>query len=132
MATASSPADLRRFVHFIGAGLLNTCFGYAAFAAFRWVSGHDALALCCSTIAGIIFNYHTIGAVFATRGLSRLPHFLGVYGGLLLVNIVLLHWLTAQSINAYLAQGLIVLALTPLSFLAMRRFVFAAPPEHTA
>ncbi len=132
MAQASSPADLRRFAHFIGAGLINTCFGYAAFAAFRWMSGNDVIALVCGTIAGVIFNYHTIGAVFATRGLSRLPHFLGVYGGLLLVNIGLLHALTAQAVNTYLAQGLIVLLLTPVSFLAMRRFVFAAAPEHAS
>jgi putative flippase GtrA len=130
MARNSSP-DLRRFILFLGAGVINTLFGYGAFAFFLWLGVGNDLSVVLGMISGIIFNYGTIGAVFASRGFSRLPHFLGVYGALLLANMLSLRILTTNGINPYVGEALIVACITPLSFFAMRRFVFASPPEPT-
>jgi hypothetical protein len=123
------PSDRHRFVAFLGAGMINTGFGYAAFAFFLWTGIGNDLAVLCGTISGVIFNFGTFRAVFSSRGLSRLPRFLAVYGTLLIINILALRWLTATGINPYLGQGLVVAAITPISFLSMRRFVFVAVPE---
>jgi putative flippase GtrA len=123
--------EKKRFAMFIGTGVVNTLFGYAAFAFFLWAGvGHD-LAVLFGMIAGIIFNYGTIGAVFASRGFSRLPHFLAVYAVLLMTNIFSLRFLTGQGFNAYLGEALIVAVLTPISFLAMRH-VFTPAPEQAS
>ncbi len=131
MASAAIPTDRRRFLMFIGAGVINTCFGYTAFAFFRWVGFGNDLAVLFGMIAGIAFNFGTIGAVFSSRGMSRLPYFLGVYGILLLSNMLALRGLVALGVNDYLGEAIIVVLLTPISFIAMRLFVFPTAPEPT-
>jgi hypothetical protein len=131
MALATIPTERRRFLMFVGAGVINTCFGYAAFAFFRWVGFSNDLAVLFGMIAGIAFNFGTIGAVFSSRGVSRLPYFLGVYGLLLISNMLALRGLVALGINAYLGEAIIVALLTPISFFAMRLFVFPTAPEPT-
>jgi putative flippase GtrA len=125
----SVKSDRHRFAAFLGAGVINTGFGYAAFAFFLWTGIGNDLAVICGTISGVLFNFGTFRTVFSSRGLSRLPHFLAVYGALLVINILALRWLTAMGINPYLGQGIVVAAITPISFLSMRRFVFAVAPE---
>lgn len=129
MVLATIPADRRRFLLFVGAGVINTCFGYAAFAFFKWVGFSNDLAVLLGMIAGIAFNFGTIGAVFSSRGVSRLPYFLSVYGLLLISNMLALRGLVALGINAYLGEAIIVVLLTPISFIAMRLFVFPTAPE---
>lgn len=131
MTSAAIPTERRRFLMFIGAGAINTCFGYAAFAFFRWVGLTNDFAVVFGMIAGIAFNFGTIGTVFSSRSFSRLPYFLGVYGILLIANILALRGLVALGINAYVGEAIIVALLTPISFLAMRLFVFPTAPEPT-
>lgn len=127
-APTASNGEGRRFALFIGAGMVNTLFGYCAFAFFLWAGLGNDLAVLFGMIAGIIFNYGTIGAVFASRGFGRLPYFLAVYGALLVTNILLLRFLVARGMNPYLGEALIVAVLTPISFLTMRA-VFAPLKE---
>ncbi len=129
MAAIVLPSDWRRFAKFIGAGIVNTCFGYAAFAFFVWVGLGNDLAVLFGMIAGIAFNFGTISAVFSSRGFSRLPHFLAVYGALLVTNILMLRALVAAGTGPYLGEAVIIALLTPISFVAMRRLVFVPAPE---
>ena len=129
MAAFVSPSDRRRFVMFVGAGIVNTCFGYAAFAFFIWAGVGNDLAVLFGMIAGVAFNFGTIGAVFSSRGFSRLPHFLAVYGALLFTNILMLRALVAAGTGPYLGEAIIIALLTPISFVAMRRLVFVPAPE---
>lgn len=131
MASAAVQTERRRFLMFVGAGVINTCFGYAAFAFFRWMGFGNDLAVLFGMIAGIAFNFGTIGSVFSSRSVSRLPHFLGVYSILLICNILALRGLVLLGINAYLGEAIIVVLLTPISFIAMRLFVFPTAPERT-
>jgi putative flippase GtrA len=126
IALLRSQPDLRRFLLFLAAGALNTAFGYAAFAFFIWMGTGNDLAVLCGTLAGIVFNFNTFSRVFASQGMSRLPRFLAFYGILMLVNIALLRLMSTAGFGPYLGQGLVLVIITPCSFLAMRRIVF--PP----
>jgi putative flippase GtrA len=129
MAVAASSTEWRRFLLFVAVGVINTCFGYAAFAFFLWLGVGNDMSVLFGMIAGIIFNYSTIGAVFSARGISRLPHFLVTYLVLLTVNVFALRYLVALGVSPYLGEAIIVATVTPISFFLMRRFVFVAAPE---
>ncbi len=118
-----------RILHFLAAGGLNTAFGYAVFAALIWTGlGHDT-AVVLSTIAGVAFNYGTYGKVFAAQGFARLPAFVAVYGALLLANVLLLRAFVAAGTGPYLGQALVLTIVIPITYLALKRFVFAPAPE---
>lgn len=131
IAAVRSHANLRRFLLFLVAGGINTLFGYGTFALLIWLGAGNTLAVVLGTAAGILFNYNTIGRVFAARGLSRLPHFVGIYAVIMVANAALLHLLTQAGLGAYLAEALVVAALAPCSFLAMRSFVFTPVADPT-
>jgi putative flippase GtrA len=128
MATVR-PSTVRQGTWFLAAGALNTCFGYAAFALFLWLTGSKELAVLLSTAAGIAFNFGTYGTVFARNGFGRLPHFIAFYLLLLAANILLLRLLAGAGMNPYFAQAIIIVLVTPISFVTMRALVFPAAPE---
>lgn len=129
IAAFRSGTDLRRFALFLAAGGINTLFGYAAFALLIWLGTGNTMAVVLGTSAGILFNFNTFGRVFAARGLSRLPHFIGIYAVFMAANAGLLHLLTQAGLGPFLGEALVVAALAPCSFLAMRSFVFNVPAE---
>ena len=126
---AVRPSVLRQAAFFLAAGGLNTCFGYAAFAVFLWLTGSKDFAVIFGTIAGIAFNFGTYGAVFARSGFARLRHFIAFYVAVLGANILLLRLLTSAGISAYLGQAAVILLITPVSFVVMRTLVFPSPHE---
>lgn len=119
----------RQAIWFLVAGGLNTCFGYAAFAACLWATQSKELAVVLGTVAGVAFNFTTYGAVFSRTGFARLPHFVIFYAALLAANIVLLRLLTSGGMNAYAAQAVFILFSIPISFVTMRTLVFPRPDE---
>jgi putative flippase GtrA len=121
-----------RLARFLVVGGINTLFGYCAFATFLWLGLAKELAVLFGNLAGIAFNFHSVGHVLTRRGYARLPHFVGVYGVLYLLNIPLLRGLVAAGLGPYLAQGILVLLLVPISYFAMRRLVFQPAPELVA
>lgn len=125
------PALDRRFLGFLVAGGINTLFGYSVYSAQVLMGVRPHVAVTVSTIAGVLFNFLTTSAVFRSRELRRLPRFLIVYGFMLSLNILLLEMAMRAGFGPLLAQAL-VLPIFTLTFLAMRRFVFAAPPEQTS
>jgi hypothetical protein len=120
----TGPLDARRITLFLAAGVVNTAFGYLAFAALLGCGLPKELAVSGSTLAGLIFNFGTYRAAFEQVGMSRLPHFVLFYGAILAANIVLLRALTATGLNPYAAQGVVVLVIVPASFLGLRQLVF--------
>lgn len=137
MRQLTSPAERRRFVAFLGAGVINTLFGYGAFALFLWAGLGKDLAVLFGMIAGIAFNYGTIGKVFAAQGFTRLPHFLATYALLFVANIAALRLLESFGLGHLVAEAIILPCLVPVTFLAMRFFVFptgqdAGKPENLA
>jgi putative flippase GtrA len=130
MRQLTSPAERRRFFAFVVTGIVNTAFGYGAFALFLWSGLGRDLAVLFGMIVGIAFNYGTIGKVFAAQGFSRLPHFLASYAMLFGINITALRMLESLGVGHLVAEAVILGCLVPVTFLAMRLFVF--PAEHGA
>lgn len=125
------PALDRRFIGFLFAGGINTLFGYSIYSAQVLLGVLPHVAVAVSTIAGVLFNFLTTSAVFRSREMRRLPRFLIVYGCMLSLNILLLEIAMRAGLGPLLAQA-VVLPIFTLTFLAMRRFVFAASPEQTS
>lgn len=118
----------RRFLRFLAVGVLNTIFGYCAFAALLFVGVHYSLAALLSTVAGVIFNFFTTGRlVFDSREGSRIWRFVGVYGVIYLLNVVCLRLFKAAGVDLYLAGALLVPPMAVLAFVLNRAFVFTAP-----
>jgi len=126
-----APALDRRFFGFLLAGGINTLFGYTVYGGQVLLGVVPHVAVAISTVAGVLFNFLTTSAVFRSRDLRKLPRFLAVYGVMLGLNILLLDLLMRAGLGPLLAQA-VILPLFALTFLAMRRFVFAASPEQTS
>ena len=120
----------RRFFGFLVAGGINTLFGYAVYGGQVLLGVLPHVAVAVSTVAGVLFNFLTTSAVFRSRDLRKLPRFLAVYGVMLSLNILLLDLLMRAGLGPLIAQA-VILPIFALTFLAMRRFVFAASPEQT-
>lgn len=125
MTPAPSFAEVRKFVAFLAVGTVNTVFGYAAYAALLLTGLVPSVAVVGSTIAGMVFNFASLGSLFGSHARHRFPRYLVTYAMLLGGNIVLLNAIIAAGIGPFVGQGIAVVILAPLSFLLMRRFVFA-------
>ena len=121
----------RRFIGFLVAGGVNTMFGYAVYSGQVLLGVVPHVAVTVSTVAGVLFNFLTTSAVFRSRDLRKLPRFLAVYAIMLSLNILLLEVAMRAGLGPLLAQA-VILPIFALTFLAMRRFVFAAAPEQTS
>ncbi|HEX7820345.1 MAG TPA: GtrA family protein [Sphingobium sp.] len=121
-----------RFLGFLLAGGINTLFGYGAYSGLVLLSLPPHIALTVSSTTGVLFNFLTTGTVFRSRNPRLLPRFLIVYAVTLALNMLLLDLLMRVGLGPLLAQAFALPIVTPLTFLAMRRFVFMARPEHAA
>jgi len=119
-----------RLVRFLLVGVLNTLFGYLLFALLLFVGIHYAIALLLSTVAGVFFNFRTIGRlVFGSRDDSRIVRFFGAYAVTYVLGAGGLRIAKAAGIDLYLAGATLTLGLAFVSFLLNRRYVFTDPPQ---
>ncbi|MCB2117111.1 MAG: GtrA family protein [Rhodobacteraceae bacterium] len=89
--------DLWRFVKFLFVGVVNTGFGFAAYAFFLRVVGFDPhLALACSYVIGVLWNFMTHSkVVFHSGSVWRLPLYVINYVVIYYINLFLLEHLIA-------------------------------------
>lgn len=120
----------RRFWGYLVAGGVNTLFGYGAYSVLVLLGVLPHVAVVLGGLAGIGFNFLTTSVVFRSHDVRRLPRFLLVYAVMFGLNILLLDMLMRAGLGPLAAQA-VVLPLFTLTFLVMRRFVFAALPEQT-
>jgi putative flippase GtrA len=118
-------SEAGRIVLFLAAGLINTAFGYGVYALCVAAGCGPALSVIVSTVAGVCFNYCTLGAVFVAQRLARLPRFLAVYAVLAPMNIALVGLAEHAGVNPYLGGAFALAVVTPLTYVSMRLFVFA-------
>lgn len=117
----------RRFLHFLLVGALNTAFGYGVFVGCLWLGMHYAIAGAISTVLGVLFNFKSTGKlVFGSTGNRRLPHFVGVYAIIYLVNVLALGVMLQFGIPEWLGGLILLLPSAILSYVLNRQFVF--PP----
>ena len=114
-----------RFIRFLFIGGLNTLFGYGVFSLMIYLGLHYTLSALLSTIAGIIFNFHTVGSiVFNDRRYSLLARFILVYFIGYGLNVFGIHFLMKYFNNEYISAAILVMPLAVIMFSLHRKFVF--------
>jgi putative flippase GtrA len=112
------------FIFFIVSGI-NTVFGYGLFALLFFFGLAYPLALLFSTIAGILFNFKTIGnLVFKNYNNQLVFIFFGVYGITYLCNLGGLALLKSFEINIYFAGAILIVPIGILAYILDKEFVF--------
>jgi putative flippase GtrA len=124
----------RLFTTYILVGILNTAFGYTLFALFIFLRFPDSLAVLLATLAGVAFNFRTIGKmVFKSNDNSAIIRFLLVYGMTYLLNVAGLRVLAAlYHLSMYRAGAVLLLPMALISFLLHKGFVFRKPQKVAA
>ena len=113
------------FIKFILVGILNTLFGYCAFALLIFVGIHYSLAVVISTIAGILFNFKTTGVlVFKNKDNRLIFKFVAVYAIICSLNILLLKIAKIFGLNLYFAGFVTTCIMAVLSFGLNKNWVF--------
>lgn len=114
-----------QLIRFLVVGGINTLFGYSVFIVLVWIGLHYPLAIALATIAGVSFNFQSIGRlVFGGAPRSRFWRFVGVYCLIYLLNVGGVRLLLAVGANVYVANAIILLPLSLIAFLLNRRYVF--------
>ncbi len=124
MNTSSMISKAKLFGGFMAVSGINTLFGYTAYAVFLQIGLTPLIAVMCSTLAGVTFNFSTLGKLFGSHAREPLIRYILAYVSILGCNLLLLNYLITAGIAALFAQGIAVLLLAPVSFTIMRRFVF--------
>ena len=120
------------FIKFLFVAGINTLFGFLIYALTVFIlkqlfsCSNVYLAVVIATIIAVLFNFKTYGTlVFKTKDNSRIIRFFGVYLCTMSLQMLSLKLLSLAGItNPYIAGGVILLPMSLLSFLLMRRFVF--------
>lgn len=115
-----------KFIRFLFVGILNTIFGYSLFAIFIFFNMHYSLAVLCSTILGVLFNFKTIGKlVFDSHDNSLIFRFVAVYIVIYILNISFLWFFKYLGFGNMYINGMVLLApLAVVSFVLNKKFVF--------
>ena len=118
--------ESNRIVRFIAVGALNTVFGLTVYSVFIWCGSPTWLALIGGNLAGLAFNFVTTGGlVFADLSPRRIPAFAAVYIGTYLLNLGLIHGLSAIIGGPILSQVVLTPIMAVIAYLLMSRVVFA-------
>lgn len=116
-----------KIIRFISVGILNTIVGYAIYAILIWLNLPPLMALLLSTIAGVTFNYFSIGKlVFQSQGgLTVFIRFIASYCVVYVVNAQALSFLIKSlHMTPYIAQALCIPLNVTVSWLLMNHWVF--------
>lgn len=117
------------FHRFLAAGVANTAFGYAVYAAGVLAGLPAQAALALQFLLGVIWNYRLHARlVFAVQGWGRLPAYIGAYLAIWLLNAAALRGLTAAGMGPLLAQALILPGAVLLSWGLIGRIMRGARP----
>lgn len=114
-----------KLISFFVVSGLNTVFGYGLFALLIFIGVAYPFALLIGTIAGILFNFKTIGiVVFKNRNNLLIFKFFGVYGITYLCNLGGLALFKSFEINIYWGGAILLIPVGLLAFILNKVFVF--------
>lgn len=123
-----SETSTRRFLRYVLTGILNTAFGYAAYAVLILLGATPLIALTLGALIGIVFNFNTTGRlVFQQKGWNPIFRYVCAWSGLLAINWILLESLDRWGIGPLPGQAICLMAIVPLGYYVMRTFVFRTP-----
>jgi len=119
------------FIRFLLVGVLNTAFSYLLYASLILIGLKYLLAFSISYVAGVLFNFQTIGRlVFKNKNNKLLFRFVGVYVVIYLLNAEGLRIADALNINIeyktkmLIASAILVVPMAMVSFVLNKLFVF--------
>jgi len=119
------------FIRFLLVGVLNTAFSYLLYASLILIGLKYLLAFSISYVAGVLFNFQTIGRlVFKNKSNKLLFRFVGVYVVIYLLNAEGLRIADALNINIeyktkmLVASAILVVPMAMVSFVLNKLFVF--------
>ncbi|MFH1125627.1 MAG: GtrA family protein [Candidatus Altiarchaeota archaeon] len=114
-----------QFMRFLAVGVVNTIFGYLAFAFFIYLGLHYSIAALLGTVVGVLFNFKTTGRlVFKNQDNSRIVGFIVVYCIVYSINVLFLAFFNMLKISNYIAGAILILPLGVIAFLLNKWFVF--------
>ncbi len=117
-----------RIIRFLGAGVVNTLFGYAVFSALVLIGAHPQVALAVQFVVGVMWNYRVHGRfVFAVSGYDRLPQYAVSYVVIYVFNAILLAALLRLGLSAYVAQALALAPTVVLSYVLISHVLRSRP-----
>lgn len=115
----------RQVIRFIAVGVVNTLFGYGIYALLIFLGLDYMYAVLFATVAGVLFNFKTIGHyVFESTDRSLLLKFFMVYGIVYGINVGLIRLFSLWNIDYYTAGFLAIVPCAAVSFILNKRFVF--------
>jgi putative flippase GtrA len=128
LAFLSDRPGLAVLLRFGLVGVLNTAFGYAAFALLVQAGAGVMVALVLAMLAGVAFNFQTARRLVFRSGGSAV-RFVAAYGGILALNWLLLQALMRAGLHELPGQALLALPVAAGSFVVQKLFVFAPERE---
>ena len=115
---------------FVLAGGVNAAFGFGVFSGLVLLGAPGWLAVLGGNLAGLGFNFLTHGGlVFRQLSWRNLPRFTGCYALLLLINTLMLGLLEGLAGGKIIAQALLTIPLSVLSYFLLSRWVFTSKSE---
>ena len=104
----SSDPTIRQFAKFLVVGVVNTAFGYLVYALFVWIGLAPQPALALAFVIGVAWNFLGHARyVFGTKGFARLPHYIGSYALIYVVNALALAQLWGFGMHSLAAQAVL-------------------------
>ncbi len=115
----------KQIVSFILVGIVNTIFGYTAYAIFISIGFNYIVSALLATIVGILFNFKTIGKyVFDSHNNNLIFKFFSVYVIVFFVNILVIKIFRTYGYNDYISGAFALLPSATLSFVLNKYYVF--------
>jgi putative flippase GtrA len=109
------------------AGLVNTAFGYGAYALLVWLGLNMFAAQLISHLMGMAFNYMTFSRhVFRDAPPDTLRYIVS-YGGNYLLGLTSLAALSHVVHSPYLAGLCSIVVVSVINYFLLRHFVFRSP-----
>ncbi|WP_353506531.1 GtrA family protein [Polynucleobacter sp. TUM22923] len=122
---AGGPLISNQFTRFIFVGIINSIVGYGCFALFLYIGLHYTLSLFFATVAGVLFNFKSIGTlVFKSHNNQLIFRFIGSYSIIYLINAVGIDAFTRVGLTPYVGGVILILPMAALAFILNKRFVF--------
>lgn len=119
-----------RILRFLGAGAVNTLFGYSVFAVLVFLGAGPQVALAVQFVIGVLWNFQVHGRfVFYVQGYARLPHYALSYIVIYLFNAALLWAFLQLGLSAYVAQAVALGPTVVLSYVLISRALRPNPQE---
>lgn len=113
------------FTRFLMAGIINAIFGWIVYSITILFGFASWFALIIGLIAGITFNFATIGGyVFRSMTLQYLPKFIASYVLIYLINLSCLQLIEQWIIQPILSQLILTPPIAIISYILQSYFVF--------